>query len=57
MIILSANDQVCIFFSLCGLDEVSCTGAISGLVMPGLEFQWFPLCQFLLFDILELVPW
>ena len=57
MIILSANDQVCIFFSLCGLDEVSCTGAISGLVMPGLVFQWFPLCHFSLFDILGLVLW
>ena len=46
-----------VVFILCGLDEASCTGAISGLVMLGLVFQWFPLCQFSLFDILGLVLW
>ena len=25
-------------------------GASGGWVMPGLEFKWFPLCEFSLFD-------
>ena len=25
-------------------------GATGGLVMPGLVFKWFPLCEFSLFD-------
>ena len=65
MVILSADDWACIFvlficfiftcflFVICivyCLDEVSCTGASGGWVMPGLVFKWFPLCESSLFD-------
>ena len=50
MVILSADDMVCIF--VCCLDEASCTGCYRCLgdawVMLGLVFKWFPLCEFYL---------
>ena len=46
VVILSADDWVCIFI-VCCLDEASYTG---GQVTLGLIFKWFPLCEFSLFD-------
>ena len=44
MIILSDDDWVCC------LNRHPAQGATGGSVMPGLVFQWFPLCEFSLFD-------
>ena len=46
MIILFADDLVCIFVLFVCLDEASCTGTTGGWVMLGLVFKWFPLCEF-----------
>ena len=50
MVLLSADDWVCIFASF--VVEVRCPaqGATGGWVMVGLVFKWFPLCEFSLFD-------
>ena len=51
MVILSADDWVCIFVSF--VVQMTCTaqGATGGWVMPGLVFKWFPYCE--LFDTLQ----
>ena len=50
---MSPDDWVCIFVSLAVvvvLMRHPAQGAIGGWVMPGLALQWFPLCEFSLFD-------
>ena len=49
MIILYADDWVCIFVLLFGL--VVAQGAIGSWVILGLVFKWFPLWEFSPFDI------
>ena len=44
MVILSADDWVCIFVCLA-------QGATGGWLMLGLVFKWFPLCEFSLFGL------
>ena len=46
MVILSADDWVCIFWFVCCLDEASCTGCYWWLGNLGLVFKWFALCEF-----------
>ena len=50
MVLLSANDRVCIFvlFVVCMWHPSQ--GATGGWVVPGLVFKWFPFCEFSLFD-------
>ena len=50
MVILSADDWVCIFVLLVVLMRRPTQGAFGGRVMPGLVLKWFPLCEFSLFD-------
>ena len=50
MVILSADDWVCIFVLFVVLMRGSTQHATGVWVMPGLVFKWFPLCQFSLFD-------
>ena len=49
MVILSANDWV--VFLVCLLFNTPAQGTTVGWVMLGPVFKWFPLCEFLLFDI------
>ena len=51
MVILSADDWVCIFALF--VIEMSCPaqGATGGWMIPGLVFRWFPLCELSQFDI------
>ena len=58
VVIMSADDWVCIFV-LCVI-QMKChtQAATGGWVMLGLVFKWFPLCEFSLFDYsLGLVLW
>ena len=50
MIILSADDWVCIFVSFVVWMRRPAQGATGGWVVPGLVFKWSPLCEFSLFD-------
>ena len=50
MVILSADDWVCIFVLFDVWMRLPAQGATGGWVMPGLVFKWFPLCEFSLFD-------
>ena len=45
MVILSADDWVCIFVLLVVHMRHPTQGATGGLVMLGLAFKWFPLCD------------
>ena len=47
---LSADDWVCIFVLFVVWMRHPAQGATAGLVMLGLVFKWFPLCEFSLFD-------
>ena len=51
MVILSAANSVCIFVLFVFWMRHHAQGATGGWVMPGLVFKWFPLCEFLLYDI------
>ena len=50
VVTLSAADWVCIFVWFVVQMRLPAQGATGGWVMPGLVFQWFPLCEFSLFD-------
>ena len=51
MVILSADDWVCIFVLFVVSMRHPALGATGGWVMQGAVcIQWFPLCQFSLFD-------
>ena len=50
MIILSADDLVCIFVLFIVWMRCLAQGATGGWTMLGLVFKWFPLCEFSLFD-------
>ena len=50
VVLLSADDWVCIFVFLVVWMKHPTQGATGGWVMPGLAFKWFPLCEFSLFD-------
>ena len=50
MIILSADDLVCIFVLFVVQMRHLAQGAMGGMVMLDLVFKWFPLCEFSLFD-------
>ena len=50
VVLLSADDWVCTFVFFVVLFEASCIGGCSGWVMRGLALQWFPMCEFSLFD-------
>ena len=50
---MSPDDWVCIFVFVAVvvvLMRHPAEGATGGWVMPGLASQWFPLCEFSLFD-------
>ena len=53
MIILSADDWVCIFVLFIVYVRHPAQGATGGWVLPGLIFQWFPLCEVSLYDTLS----
>ena len=50
MVILSADDLVCIFVLFVVWMRRPTKGATGGWVMLGVVFKWFPLCEFSLFD-------
>ena len=50
MVILSADDWICIFVLFVVKMRDPAQGASGGWVMPGLVFKWFLLCGFSLFD-------
>ena len=50
VVILSADDWVCIFVLFVLQMKHPVQGATGGWVMPGLVFKWFPLCEFSLID-------
>ena len=50
MVILSADDWVCIFVLFVVYMRLPAQGATGGWVMLCLVFKWFPLCEFSLFD-------
>ena len=50
MVLLSADDWVCIFVLFVVYMRRPAQGAIGGWGMLGLLLQWFPLCEFSLFD-------
>ena len=50
MVILSADDCVCVFALLVVYMKCPTQGATGGWVMPGLAFKWFSLCEFSLSD-------
>ena len=52
MVILSADDWVCIFVLFVVYMRCLAQGATGGWVMLGLILKWFPSCEFLLFDTL-----
>ena len=52
MVILSADDLVCVFVLFAVWMKHPAQGAAGGWVMPGLAFKSFPLCEFSLFDTL-----
>ena len=49
MVILSADDWVCIFVLFVVWVRHFAQGAAAGWMMLGLVFKWFPLCEFSLF--------
>ena len=50
LLLLSADDWVCIFVLFVVWMRHPAQGATGGWVMLGLVFKWFPLCEFSLFD-------
>ena len=50
MVLLTADDWVCIFVLFVVQMRCPAQGATGGGVMPGLVFKWFPLCEFSVFD-------
>ena len=50
MVLLSADDLVCIFVLFVVSMRHPAQGATGGWVMLGLVIKWFPLCVFSLFD-------
>ena len=50
MVILSADDWVCIFVLFVVQMRHPAQGAIGGWVMQGLVFKQYPLCEFSVFD-------
>ena len=50
MVILSADDWVCIFVLFVVWMRCPAQGATGVWVMPGLVFKWFPLGEFSLSD-------
>ena len=50
MVLLSADDRVCIFVLFAVYMRRPAQGATGGCVMPGLVLKWFLLCEFSLFD-------
>ena len=50
MVILSADDWVCIFVLFVVWMRHTAQSATGGWMMPGLVFKWSPLCEFSLFD-------
>ena len=50
MVILSADDWVCISVLFVVEMKHPAQGATGGRMMQGLVFKWFPLCEFSLFD-------
>ena len=46
----SADDWVCIFVLFVIHMKRPAQGDTGGWVMPGLVFEWIPLCEFPLFD-------
>ena len=50
MVILSADDWVCVFSLFIVLMRHPAQGATGDWVMSDLVFQWFPLCEFSLSD-------
>ena len=50
VVILSADDWVCIFVLFVVWMRLPAQGATGGWVMLGQMFKWFPLCEFSLFD-------
>ena len=49
MVLLSADEWVCIFVLFVVYMSLPAQGAIGGWVMLGLVFKWFRLCEFSLF--------
>ena len=52
MVLLSADDSVCIFVFFVVQMRLPKLGASGGWVVLGLTFKWFCLCEFSLFDTL-----
>ena len=50
MVILSADDWVCIFVLFVVYMKHPVQGTIGGWVMPRLVYNWLPLCELSLFD-------
>ena len=50
MVILSADNYVCIFVLFVVQMRHPAQGAIGGWVMQGLVFKQYPLCEFSVFD-------
>ena len=50
MVILSTDDWVCIFVLFVVYMKHSVKSTTGGWEMPGLVFNWLPLCEFSLFD-------
>ena len=50
MVILSADDWVCIFAFFVVKMRHPAQGAVGGWLTPGLVFRWFSECEFSLFD-------
>ena len=50
VVILSADDWVCIFVLFFVWMRDPAQSATGGWVMPCLVFKWFPSCEFSLFD-------
>ena len=49
MVVLSADDWICIFVLFVVKMRHPAQAATGGWVMLGLVFKWFPLCEFSLF--------
>ena len=52
VVVLSADNWVCIFVLFVVLTRHPAQGAIGGWVILGLVCKWSPLCEFLVFDTL-----
>ena len=46
MVLLSADDRVCIFVLFAVYMRRPAQGATGGCVKPDFVFKWFPLCEF-----------